>query len=193
MKVGVYIGSFNPIHKGHKQVVDHLLKNNYVDKIIIIPTGNYWDKNNLIDIEDRINMAKFYESNNIVVNNKLYEYEHTYQILNSLKSEGDRLYLVIGSDNLPKFHLWENVDEILEYEVLVMPRGDLDISKYIEKFKNKNKFILVDKFKSIDTSSTLIRKLIEVHDINKLKKLLDEDILNYILKNNLYKKQKMEK
>lgn len=193
MKVGVYIGSFNPIHKGHKQVVDHLLKNNYVDKIIIIPTGNYWDKNNLIDIEDRINMAKFYESSNIVVNDKLYEYEHTYQILNSLKSEGDRLYLVIGSDNLPKFHLWENVDEILEYEVLVMPRGDLDISKYIEKFKNKNKFILVDKFKSIDTSSTLIRKLIKVHDINKLKKLLDEDILNYILKNNLYKKQKMEK
>ena len=35
----------------------------YVDKVVIIPTGAYWDKQNLIALSDRINMAKFYEKN----------------------------------------------------------------------------------------------------------------------------------
>ncbi len=53
MRIGVYVGSFNPIHRGHKYVMDYLLNNNIVDKVLIIPTGNYWDKNNLIDVEYR--------------------------------------------------------------------------------------------------------------------------------------------
>ena len=44
MKLGVYVGSFNPVHIGHKYIIDYLLNNKYVDKIIVIPTGNYWDK-----------------------------------------------------------------------------------------------------------------------------------------------------
>ena len=61
MKIGVYVGSFNPVHKGHMKIVKHLIKNNYLDKVIVIPTGAYWDKQNLIDINDRISMLKFYE------------------------------------------------------------------------------------------------------------------------------------
>ena len=60
MRLGIYIGSFNPPHLGHKKVIDFLLEEDYVDKIIIVPTQNYWNKNNLIDIKDRINMLKFY-------------------------------------------------------------------------------------------------------------------------------------
>ena len=60
MKIGVYVGSFNPPHKGHIKIVNHLI-NNYLDKVIIIPTGNYWDKFDLIDIQDRINMLKIFE------------------------------------------------------------------------------------------------------------------------------------
>ena len=50
MRKGVYVGSFDPVHKGHKMVVDYLLKNNYVDSIIVIPTGSYWDKNKMIGL-----------------------------------------------------------------------------------------------------------------------------------------------
>ena len=66
MKLGVYVGSFNPVHKGHIKIINHLLDNNYVDKILVIPTGNYWDKNDLEDIRHRINMLKFYENKNII-------------------------------------------------------------------------------------------------------------------------------
>ena len=57
MKIGVYVGSFNPVHKGHIKVVKKVLKE-YVDKVLIVPTLSYWDKNNLISITDRINMLK---------------------------------------------------------------------------------------------------------------------------------------
>ena len=74
MKIAVYVGSFNPVHKSHIKVVNLVLKN-YVDKVIIVPTLAYWDKKNLIDIKDRINMLKFYENEKIIncfndINNK---------------------------------------------------------------------------------------------------------------------------
>ena len=59
MKIAVYVGSFNPVHKGHIKVVKKILKE-YVDKVIIVPTMSYWNKNNLISIKDRINMLKIY-------------------------------------------------------------------------------------------------------------------------------------
>lgn len=53
MKVGVYVGSFDPVHKGHEKIVDYLLSNNYLDKIIVIPTKDYWDKNDLLSLDIR--------------------------------------------------------------------------------------------------------------------------------------------
>lgn len=67
-KIAVYVGSFNPIHKAHIKVAKHILKN-YTDKVIIVPTGNYWNKNNLINIKDRIKMLKLYETKNIKKSN----------------------------------------------------------------------------------------------------------------------------
>ena len=61
MKTGVYVGSFNPPHLGHLHVINFLIDQKYVDKVIVIPTGNYWHKNNIIDIKHRINMLKFYK------------------------------------------------------------------------------------------------------------------------------------
>ena len=48
MKIGIFVGSFNPVHKGHIKIVKHLLTKKYLDKVLIVPTGNYWNKNNLI-------------------------------------------------------------------------------------------------------------------------------------------------
>ena len=50
MKIGIFIGSFNPPHLGHLDIIKYLLNKKYVDKILIVPTKNYWNKTNLIDI-----------------------------------------------------------------------------------------------------------------------------------------------
>ncbi len=188
MKVGVYVGSFDPVHKGHKQVIDNLLDNNYVDRIEVITTYGYWDKTNLIDINHRINMLKFYENDKIHINETLNHYEYTYQVLNELKKTNDELYLIIGSDNLPKFNLWKNVDEILNNKVLVIPRKGYEIGDYINQYAKKENFIITNSYEQKDISSTKIRELIKSNKITELKDLLDKEILKYIIDNNLYRR-----
>lgn len=180
MRIGIYVGSFNPVHVGHIHVVNYLLENDYVDKVLLIPTPSYWDKTNLADMNDRINMLKVYESDKIIVDTTNNNHPYTYQVLNSLRSDykDDEFYLIIGSDNIEKFHLWEHVDEILKNKVIIVKRDDTDIEKYTNKF-NTNNFIIVKDFKPIEISSTEIRNNIE-------SKYLDKEVYNYIKENNLY-------
>ena len=182
MKIGVYIGSFNPVHKGHIEIAKHLVERNYVDKLLILPTPNYWNKQDLVDINHRVNMLKLLEEENIIVDDTHNNYPFTYEVLNALKKDykDDELYIIMGVDNLEKLHLWKNVDEIFKYNILLIPRGNTTCN--IKKYP-KEKMMLVSDFKGIDISSTQIRK-------NLNNKYLDEKVRKYIIKNNLYKEVK---
>ncbi len=176
MRIGIYIGSFNPPHLGHKKVIDYLIENNYVDKILIEPTPNYWDKTDLANINDRINMLKFYENEKVQVDTIHNNYPYTYELLNSVQKDypNDTLYLILGSDNLEKLHKWNNIDELLKYAVIVLKRKSIKKNAYIDD----SKFTYIDDFDFIDISSTEIR--------NGSDDYLDENIKQYIKKNNLY-------
>ena len=178
MKLGIYVGSFNPPHNGHMRVANFLIENKIVDKVIILPTPNYWNKQDLVDINMRIDMLRLLEADNIIIDDKHNNYPYTYQVLDSLKNDySDDLYLIIGSDNLEKFHLWKNIDEILKNYVIVLRRGNTDIDKYLEKF-DRTRFIVIDDFPFIDVSSTDIR--------NGSDDNIDSKVLEYIKKNKLY-------
>lgn len=182
MKIGIYVGSFNPVHIGHIKIVEFLLEN-LLDKVIIIPTGNYWNKKDLIDIKHRINMLKFFETDKIIINDTLNDKNYTYEILDSLKKVylNDELYLIVGADNIPKFHLWKNIKDILKNKIIVLNRDNVNIYDYINKFENKENFIVMNNFEKIDISSTSIR-----NNIEKNKEYIDNRIYDYIKKNNLY-------
>lgn len=182
MKVGVYVGSFNPPHNGHIKIMNHLL-NKYLDKIIVIPTQEYWNKNNLLHIEHRINVLKLIKNEKIIVNETLNNLEFTYQILNELSKNYNNLYLIIGADNLEKFHLWKNINEILNHNVIVLNRNNIDSMKYINNFERKEKFILINDLEEINISSTFIRENLNNKDITQF---INKEILEYIKNNNLY-------
>ena len=136
MKLGIYIGSFNPPHIGHIDIVNYLLINKYVDRVLIVPTLGYWNKDNLIDIKHRINMLKFFENEKVAVDTKHNQYEYTYQLMRALsKDYQDELYLIIGADNIIEFDKWKNYQELLKYKIIVMNRDDIDINKYIKNIK----------------------------------------------------------
>jgi len=177
MKLGIYVGSFNPPHEGHHKVMKYLLENNLVDKVLLLPTPNYWDKTDLININERIEMLKFYEEKNIEVDSIHNNYPYTYEVLRSLKKDypEDELYLVIGSDNLEKFHEWKNIDEILENKVIVFNRGKIIKNKYLDKYNNQ--FIYINDFKYIEVSSTDIRKGNNKYIDNNIKKYIEEHSL----------------
>lgn len=184
MKIAVYVGSFNPVHKGHIKVVKKILKE-YVDKVIIVPTMSYWNKNNLISVNDRINMLKLYETKDIVIDNKNNNYEFTYQVLRNIQNEykNDKIYLVIGDDLLKDFDKWKNVSEILKYNIIVIRRNDIEESIY-KKYENYN-FIVKNKISSKEISSTIVRNMI-LNNNKEVLKYIDLKVYDYIKRNNLY-------
>ena len=177
MKIGIYVGSFNPVHKGHIDVVNKLIKNNYVDKIYIIPTLGYWNKNNLAPLNDRINMLKLVCSSNIIVDTINNELKYTYQIMDVYKKmyRSDDIKLIIGLDNLNDFYKWMNYDKILNYGLIVVDRNNI---KTNIKYDNMI-FALIN---PIQISSTEIRNNKKIRS-----KYLDRKVLKYINDNKLYK------
>lgn len=181
MKIGIFIGSFNPPHLGHLDIIKHLLNKKYVDKILIVPTKNYWNKTNLIDINKRIAMLKSYENDNIKVDTSNNNYQYTYQLMRKLKKEysHDELYLIIGADNIINFKKWKNYEELLTYNIIIMTRNNIDILKYTSHLTGK--FTVVNDYNFTDISSTKIRNNVFLN-----KKYLQEDIYHYIIENKLY-------
>ena len=193
MRLGIYVGSFNPVHKGHEFIANYVVENNYVDKVLMIPTESYWDKTGLIDLNHRLNMLKFCENENVLVSSEYSSYEFTNEILTALadKLKDTEMFLIIGADNLIKFELWENIDLILKHKVLVLGRNDIDMEEQIKKFTEEQQrhFVLVKDFPKIDVSSTKVRNKLLSCNFSELSNELDENVLQYILKNKLYCKR----
>ena len=179
MKLGIYMGSFNPVHLGHIKVINYLLENKYVDKVLVVPTLNYWNKQDLVDINDRINMLKFFENDVIKIDTHNNQYIYTYDLIKKLEKEysSDELYLIIGADNVIDFNKWKNYKELLKYKIIVMNRNNIDVSKYLNKLEGN--FIVINDYPFIDVSSSEVRNNID-------NEYLDNRVRSYIKKKHLY-------
>lgn len=188
-KIGVYIGSFNPVHKSHKYLVNDMIDNHLVDKLIVIPTGDkYHLKSGLEKFVDRYNMLKLAIGNKAIISEiEKEKYHYTYENIMILKEQykNDDLYLVIGADNLIELHTWKNYEYLLNNcYFIVYSRNGINVSDHINNsFTNyKNKFIIREN--NGELSSTYIRnKLSNNEEPNDC---LDEKVLEYIKKHNLY-------
>lgn len=187
MKIGVYVGSFNPVHKGHIKIVNHLIKNKYVDKVLVIPTGNYWDKNDLISIKDRINMLKMYQNENIIIDEKHNNITYTSLIFDDLEKDDNIYSLIIGADNIVNFNKWRDYKSLLKHELIIINRSDIDVKYYINKYKVA-KYKIVYDLPILDVSSTMIRNMIKNNKLSKNNRYIDNFVLEYIKEKDLYNK-----
>ena len=182
MKIGVYVGSFDPIHIGHIKVMDYLIENNYLDKIIILPTAGYWDKKILTDVDVRCEMIKKIKRDYLIVDNVNNRFQYTYQVLDALNNiyKDDELFLIMSADNIISFDKWMKYDEILtNNKVIVLNRDNIDILKYVNNYKQKDRFIIIQEYPFIKISSTTLRNKID-------KDYLDPLVYEYIIENKLY-------
>lgn len=161
MKIGIYGGSFNPIHKGHTQIAEYAIKELELDKFFFVPAfkSPFKTKNKYVSVEDRINMINLVkpeksEVSLFEVNRKGTSY--TIDTIRYFKQQfpNDELFLIIGSDNLYKLNKWKSIDEISNStKIVVFKRGE-PFSK--ENIKRYNAKLLKNEL--FDFSSSLFRK-----------------------------------
>ncbi len=191
MKIGIFGGSFNPPHNMHKDIVLELLKQNYLDKIICIPTGDNYAKSYLLPIKDRIEMLKLMFKDNDKINISAIELDgslYTWDTMNfyQKKYPEDELFFICGMDNLAELSTWHRYEDILKKFKLVVIKRDTDEDdaeaalELYEKYKDR---IEVANVKARKISSTFIRGEIIKNGITEnLNDMLDEDVKEYMSK-----------
>lgn len=195
MRIGVYGGSFNPCHLMHKKLVLKLLDDNVFDRIIILPTGNFYKKSNLLKGEERMKMLEIMFENNPKVIISDYEFKNnlicTYRSLDFLSNlyKGDSIYFILGGDNLLNFNTWKRYEYILDnYNLLVIKRKNVDIdNKLIEFSKYKGDIKVLDLDLS-DISSSKIRDDLYNNRLSDAEGKLDSNVFSYIIKKGLYQR-----
>ena len=170
--IAVYSGSFNPIHIGHKAVIDYL-SNNFDGTYVIVTPQNPLKENISVSAKERadnISLALFkHEYYNVTINdieNTMLPPYYTIKTLRELKKKEPKnnFELVIGADNLKDIRSWKSYDEILlNFGVIVFPRGNIDLEE-LEIIKNNlmnensNFKIKIANVKTPNISSTEIRE-----------------------------------
>ncbi|MGN0526119.1 MAG: nicotinate (nicotinamide) nucleotide adenylyltransferase [Acutalibacteraceae bacterium] len=195
-KIGIYGGSFDPPHKGHKLLCENLKKVSGVEKVLIIPAAvsPFKSKTN-VSGEDRLNMCRlnFNDSFCEVLDIELARGGKSYTIdtLNQVKKlyPESELYLFMGDDMLLSFNKWYKHEEILKLCTLVCACRTENLSElqnmkdYAENVLGLkgNKCIICESV-PFEISSSQIREA----DLDEKEKYLDANVFNYIKSRGLY-------
>lgn len=187
MKIGIFGGCFNPPHKKHKEMALYLIKNNMLDKVIYVPTGDYYEKKDLISFKDRYTMLKIMLNNkkNIEVSNLAQDsaFQYTYDLLNYFDEtyKNSQIYFICGIDNLLEFNTWKNYKEILKrFKLIVIGRDNISLNNIDKEIVND--VIFLDIFRKPISSTEVREELKDTKTTNKV----DKKVLKYIKDNNLY-------
>ena len=193
MRIAIYGGSFNPMHIGHEKIVDYVLNNLNMDKIIIIPVGiPSHRENNLEQSNTRLKICKeiFKGNKKIEVSDieiksegKSYTYDTLLKLID-LYGENNEFFEIIGEDSLKNLKTWKNYEELLKIcKFIVFRRKDDKNIQIDEEFLN-NKNIIILENEYYDISSTEIRNMVKNNEdisafVNKkVKKLIEKEYLD---------------
>ncbi len=199
MRIGIFGGTFDPPHAGHKKYADELKVRLSLDRLIVIPTSTppHKEKVNSASAEDRLNMVKILFRNEadvevsdmeIARGGRSYTYE-TVTLLHGIYPD-DELIFLLGSDMLFTFHQWLNPDVILSHvKICAVTRSDEineeELREYVEKhFSEKKERFITCGFDPIEISSTQIRNT--VRNGESVDGLVDREVLKYIKEKELY-------
>jgi len=192
MNIGLYFGSFNPIHVGHLVIANQLAENSNLDQIwfVVTPHNPFKKKSSLLDNFQRLEMVyratkdypKLKESN---IEFNLPQPNYTINTLTYLQEKYPdfQFSLIMGEDNLKSFHKWKNYEIILEnHSIYVYPR--ISEGAIETQFTGHKKIHKVEA-PIMEISSTMIRKAIK--EGKNVKPLLPQNVWEYLDEMNFYK------
>ena len=189
MHIGLFFGSFNPIHIGHTAIANYMAEFTDLDEIwlVVSPHNPLKNKNSLLHRGERLEMVDLaikdfpkFKSSDAEFN--LPRPSYTINTLKYFKQnfKKNKFSIIIGEDNLLTFDKWKNYKDILKYHKLyVYPRLGI--------IKNKNiahKNIILTKAPVVEISSTFIRTAIKSK--KGIRFFLPKKVWKYIIKNKFY-------
>ncbi|MFS4484215.1 nicotinate (nicotinamide) nucleotide adenylyltransferase [Hyunsoonleella sp. 2307UL5-6] len=192
MKIGLFFGSFNPIHIGHLVIGNHIAEYSDLDQIwfVVTPHNPFKKKSSLLDNYQRLEMVYRATKDYIKLKPSDIEFNlpqpnYTINTLTYLQEKHPdyEFALIMGEDNLKSFHKWKNYELILKrHHIYVYPR----ISKNtIETQFHNHKNIHFTDAPIMQLSSTLIRKSIK--EGKNIQPMLPQHVWEYLDEMNFYK------
>jgi len=190
-RIGIYSGSFNPIHVGHRKLAEYLIDNELVDEVwfVVSPCNPLKKQEEVIDEYIRLEMLLMairdqprFKASDIEFTMPVPSY--SIDTLHELTSQyPDFLFtLIIGSDNALVFNQWKDYTQILnEFPVLVYPRHGYDFESVAGIYPQMQ--LLNSPY--FDISSTQIREFITQR--KDVIQWLHPSVSQFIIENNLYR------
>lgn len=198
-KIGLFGGSFNPIHTGHLILAQEALVQYQLDKVIFIPASNppHKDPRELIEPYHRYRMAELaidgnpnFEVSDIELKRegKSYTIETVKNFL-AIYPDKMELNLIVGMDSLAEIFTWKEAENLIHLiRFLGAPRRGYDLNRLDERIKNSVKLINMP---IIEIASRTIRERIRMN--KPIRYWVPESVFGYLTEHELYKNQTIEK
>lgn len=190
MKIGIFGGTFNPVHNGHVKLVENFRKELKLDKVLVIPTAvpPHKEAENIVSGEDRMEMCRLAfgdmaEVSDIEISRGGRSYTvETLSLLKDIYKDG-KFYFMVGSDMLLSFKRWYRWEDILSMCTLCATDRDNEKTCLSADKELFGKIIFCDFPKTVISSSMVRERLLKNEDISDL---IPEKVEQYIIEKGLY-------
>lgn len=196
MKIGLFFGSFNPIHIGHLIIANYMVTHTGLQQVwlVVSPQNPLKRKQTLARDYDRLYLVRLATDDNPDLKASNIEFDlpkpsYTIDTLAYLKEKYSQkeFILIMGGDNLATFHKWKNYETILKHhQIYVYNRPDYDLGK-LQSHPNVHIFDAPMMY----ISASYIRKCIQ--NGKSVRYLVPDSVYEYLESSNIYKKKNQGK
>ena len=140
MHIGLFFGSFNPVHVGHMVLANYMLSFTDLDQVwlVVSPHNPLKNKSQLLNQNDRLHLVNLAINDHTKIRSSAIEFNlpqpsYTINTLTHLREKYPNysFSLIMGQDNLQSFAKWKNYEEILKrYHIYVYPRPNAVASEF---------------------------------------------------------------
>ena len=197
-KIGLYFGTFNPIHVGHLIIANYMADYTELDEVwlVVSPQNPLKKKETLLKDHHRLSLVRtaLEENTKLMASNIEFDLPIPSYTINTLvhlkeKYETYEFHLIMGEDNLRSFHKWKNQEEIINnHKIFVYPRvlTEQEIEDNTTEFSSFNHSNVIKcQAPIMKISSSFIRKAIK--NGKDVRYLLTPEVFKYVDEMNFYK------
>jgi nicotinate-nucleotide adenylyltransferase len=192
MKVGLFFGSFNPVHTGHMIIANQIVGLTTLDQVwmVVSPHNPLKKKATLANDFDRLHMVTLAIGQNVKIRASNVEFSlpkpsYTIDTLIYLREKhpGYQFTLIMGGDNLATLHKWKNYEKILDnFDLFIYQRPGIHLA---EELIPKRAIVLED-FPLLHISSTYIRQCLKKGI--SIQYLVPDAVFEYLEVSNMYRR-----